>query len=131
MDMSSDGNIISIIQGIDDVSWNTPSFALQIVPDVGVVIAENGGHKRKYPFIAGLGAIYLQPLPHERLRLVIWGYDKYGLEYASRLVPMLTGVGQPDFIIVSKECWWKGTGGVLAMGFFDYMWNVSRASYLT
>lgn len=88
------------------------------------------GFRRTYQFEAGLGAAFLRPLPDERLELVIWGYDDTGLRQAARLVPMLTGVGQPDFIVVSRRCGWKGASGVLAMGLFDYAWKVSKASFL-
>lgn len=86
---------------------------------------------RKYPFEEGLGAAFLRPLPDERLELVIWGYDDAGLRQAARLVPMLTGVGQPDFVVVSQRCRWKGADGVLAMGFFDHAWEISKASFFT
>lgn len=40
------------------------------------------------------------------------------MDVAARLVPMLTGVGQPDFEIDDMMMSWKGTGGELATGFF-------------
>jgi len=52
------------------------------------------------------------------LELDVWGSDARGLEIAARLVPMLTGVGQPDFVIADKTMLEQGAGGVLAMGFF-------------
>ena len=79
----------------------------------------------------GLGLIMLRPLADERLELLIWGHDEAGLRQAARLVPMLTGVGQPDFIVLGKEVAWKGIGGVLAMGFFDWHWQISGESYVT
>ena len=79
----------------------------------------------------GLGAIFLRPLPDERLNIVIWGVDDAGLRSAARLMPMLTGVGQPDFMIVSQACAWKGAAGIVALGFLDYRWNVSKSSYLS
>lgn len=63
--------------------------------------------------------------------MVVWGFDKRGLRTAARLVPMLSGVGQPDFIVVGNESTWKGHAGIVAMGFLDYAWNVSQASYLS
>lgn len=125
------GNIVSVVQGSAHTSWNLSSFAVEITTNKGIFIRDATGQRRQYPFAEGLGAVFLQPLANERLRLMVWGFDDTGLRYASRLVPMLTGVGQADFVVVSKECWWKGTAGVLAMGFFDYAWNVSYASYLT
>ena len=79
----------------------------------------------------GLGLIMLRPLSDERLELLVWGYDEAGLRQAARLVPMLTGVGQPDFIVLGKQVACKGIGGVLAMGFFDWYWQISRESYVT
>jgi hypothetical protein len=46
-------------------------------------------------------------------------------------LPMLTGVGQPDFIIVSKRCAWEGAAGVHAMGSFDNSWGVSETSFVS
>jgi len=66
----------------------------------------------------GLGAIYLDDTGSGHLDLNIWGSNARGLEIAARLVPMLTGVGQPDFIVADKAILEHGAGGVLAMGFF-------------
>lgn len=79
----------------------------------------------------GLGAILLRPLPMERLELDIWGFDSFGLRLAARLLPMLTGVGQPEFIVVSERCAWEGTGGVLAMGSFDRHWELSEMAFVS
>lgn len=84
----------------------------------------------KYTLEPDLGAIFLRPLPRQRLELVIWGADVAGLQQASRLVPLLTGVGQPDFVILSARCRWQGFAGVYAAGFFDFGWRVSAASYV-
>ena len=124
------GNTISIVQGIENTSWSISSYAIEVRPESGICVRHATGYQKCYPFVKGLGAVYLQPLAGERLQLVVWGFDETGLRYASRLVPMLTGVGQADFIIVSRECLWKGAAGVLAMGFFDHAWNISHASYM-
>ena len=79
---------------------------------------------------AGMGAIFLSPLPDDRLELVIWGADQGGLCSANRLVPLLTGVGQPDFILTGKTCAWQGMAGTLAMGSFTNDWKASNAAYL-
>ena len=127
---ASKGNIISIVQGIENTSFGNSLFAIEVRSDSGICVRDAAGYQKCYPFAEGLGAVYLQPLAGERLRLVVWGFDETGLRYASRLVPMLTGVGQADFIIVSRECLWKGTAGAIATGFFDHAWNVSHASYM-
>ncbi|KAI9703921.1 MAG: hypothetical protein M1820_005703 [Bogoriella megaspora] len=79
----------------------------------------------------GLGGITLSPLNDERLRLVIWGTSLASLRFAARFVPMLTGVGQPDFIVFDKRIQWKGAESVLAMGFFDHRWKVTKASFIS
>ncbi|MCJ1244304.1 hypothetical protein MMC30_001502, partial [Trapelia coarctata] len=127
---ASQGNIISVVQGSEDTSWNIPSYAVELRSDKGIFIRDGTGQIRHYPFDEGLGAVFLQPLADERLQLIVWGFDEAGLRYASRLVPMLTGVGQADFVVVSKECLWKGAAGALAMGSFDHAWNVSHGSFL-
>lgn len=98
--------------------------------DAGLYLRTRGGTKTIFPFEVGMGAIFLRPLLDERLELVIWGFDKQGLRQAARLMPILTGVGQPDFVIVSKRCAWEGAAGVLAMGSFDNFWKLSEASFV-
>lgn len=78
----------------------------------------------------GVGAAWLRPLPGERLELVLWGADGEGLRQAAKMAPTLTGAGQPDFVVFSKEAAWEGVSGTLALGFFDHSWNISDASYL-
>lgn len=85
----------------------------------------------KYLSSAGLGAIFLRPLPVGAVELVVWGYDADGLDVVSRLVPMLPGVGQPDFVVADRRMLQEGAGGVLAMGFFDHLWNITENSYFT
>ena len=84
----------------------------------------------KIPYKPGMSAVFLRPLPDERLELVAWGTDEDGLRQAARLVPMLTGVGQPDFVVMNADARWKGTGGIVAAGFFDYRWKVSAGAFL-
>ncbi|KAK3074301.1 hypothetical protein LTR53_003349 [Teratosphaeriaceae sp. CCFEE 6253] len=84
-----------------------------------------------YPTTNHLAAIWLQPLPDERLELVVWGADAEGLDIAARLVPLMTGTGQPDFVVADPTMLWKGLEGSLAMGYFDAWWNVSRNSYFS
>ena len=66
------------------------------------MIVNAAGKKKKYRVEDGLGAIFLCPLKGGRLGLVVWGADEVGLRTASRLVPLRTGVGQPDFIVVEN-----------------------------
>ena len=89
------------------------------------------GHLSRYAFEPTLGAVFLRPLEAERLELVVWGVDLNGLQQAARLVPTLTGAGQPDFVVLSTHCRLKGHGGVYAAGFFDWSWQISSRSYIT
>lgn len=124
------GNVISL--AIKDFPKKAPHFdAITLDNTEGLVMCKTNGQRRTYEMEEGLGAIFLRPLEKERLELIIWGYDDQGLRQAARLVPMLTGVGQPDFIIVSKRCAWNGAAGVHAVGLFDNFWKVSEASFVS
>ena len=79
----------------------------------------------------GFSGAFLSPLENERLSLAIWGTSHDALRFASRLVPMLTGVGLPDFVLCDQSCTWKGAEGVLAMGFFDHNWKITATSFLS
>lgn len=90
--------------------------------------------ERSYTFEPELGAIFLRPLPDERLELVVWGVDHAGLQHAARLIPMLTGSGQPDFVVVcsrSRSRSRTSRTGVHAAGFFDRSWRISLGSYIS
>ena len=128
---SHPGNVISISLGPDSSMLGPHTDPVGLENGKGLYIRRRGSLKTFFPFAVGMGAIFLRPLPAERLELVIWGFDKQGLRQAARLMPMLTGVGQPDFIIVSKKCAWEGAAGVLAMGSFDNFWKCTQASFVT
>ena len=124
-------NVISIGVGRHlPLSFAGGWFPIQSSESRCISLLKPSGIHTEFEFQKGLGAIFLRPLPDERLELVVWGFDDDGLRYAARLVPMLAGVGQPDFIIFSKRCAWEGAGGVLAMGSFDCKWNISKASFI-
>ncbi|KAJ4289731.1 hypothetical protein N0V90_011061 [Kalmusia sp. IMI 367209] len=80
---------------------------------------------------ASIGATFLRPLQGERLELIVWGTDEEALAQAARLVPMVTGVGQPDFVVLNEKAKWKGVDGALAMGFFDSDWKVTASSVVS
>lgn len=125
------GNVISVAVG-EDFPPPVPLFdTIAFLKNHGLALRKSNGQRRVFGIEKGLGAIFLRPLPGERTELVIWGYDDPGLRQAARLVPMLTGVGQPEFIIVNKSCAWEGAAGVHAMGSFDSFWNVSEASFVS
>lgn len=131
--LSSDqeGNAIRIACGRQLESSALPSFPINVDPERGVCILDKSDEEHYYEFSPGLGVAMLRPLPGARLELILWGLDTEGLRYAARLLPLQTGVGLPDFVVSGEQCRWKGAAGVLAMGFFDNSWRVSRASYLT
>ena len=125
------GNVVHLACGPDLAPSAVSVYPISVGRRQGLSVRRARGGVRSYGFRPGLGAVLLRPLPQERLELVIWGFDGDGLRYASRLLPMLTGVGQPDFIVVSKECGWKGASGALAMGFLDSFWEISDSSFVT
>ena len=123
------GNVITLALGTDILPAPLPSHPIEINRDSGVVVHKFDGKKRIYAFQDGLGIIFLRPLSTQRLELVIWGFDDRGLRQAARLLPMLTGVGQPDFVVVRRRMAWEGAAGALAMGSFDSLWQITEASF--
>ena len=131
--VSDTSNVISVLQGPPKNNWATIGHPI-VIGSTGVEVEGPSScipPKKLYPSEPGLGAIFLVGRSEEKLELRVWGYDTDGLQQALRLIPTLTGVGQPDFVIVRKECAWKGAAGVSAMGFFDSRWKVSNGSYLS
>jgi len=128
---SARGNVITVAMGRDFPRSVRPHFPIDLIEKKGISIRNSSDRRTVFGFQEGLGAIFLRPLPNERLELIVWGFDSLGLRLAARLLPMLTGVGQPEFIIVSNRCAWEGAGGVLAMGSFDNFWNVSETSFVS
>ncbi|KAJ4314577.1 hypothetical protein N0V94_006404 [Neodidymelliopsis sp. IMI 364377] len=120
-------NVILLAVG-DSLEGAAPDFPIQ-VSMAGISICDNRGREQQYD--TARGAAWLRPLEDERLELVLWGADDDGLRQAARLVPMLTGVGQPDFVVLSREAKWKGVEGALAMGFFDSQWQITASSFLS
>ncbi|ERF77070.1 hypothetical protein EPUS_06288 [Endocarpon pusillum Z07020] len=124
------GNVITLVLGNAVLFPLLADFPIQVHAN-GIEIRRPGVDKlKRIPSHAGLGTAFLRPLHNENLELVLWGYDSVGLQQAVRMVPILTGAGQPDFIVLDNDARWKGVGGVLAMGFFDYAWQISQASYI-
>jgi hypothetical protein len=129
--VSESGNVISVCIGSVPQGMH-PDFPIQVGAG-GVTVRDSKGNMRRY---AGgvdgagsrLGAAFLRPLDGERLELVVWGSDAEGLLQASRLVPTVTGVGQPDFVVLGESARWKGVEGALALGFLDHAWQVTASS---
>ncbi|KAI4727893.1 hypothetical protein E4T49_04322 [Aureobasidium sp. EXF-10728] len=123
-------NVVHVVVSSSPPASHLADFAIQVDSNNGISIRTALG-QTKYPNSAGLGAIFLRPLPEGAVELVVWGHDADGLDVASRLVPMLPGVGQPDFVVADRLMLQEGAGGVLAMGSFDHLWNVTETSYFT
>lgn len=115
-----------------DVGWiNQGKHAIKAMETRKITLDMHDGTQKSFGFEEGIGVIFLAPCSNGGLELIIWGLDNCGLRQAARLLPMLTGVGQPEFIIVRKRCAWDGAAGVLAMGSFDKFWKVSEFSFIT
>jgi hypothetical protein len=127
-DLAQPGNIITLAIGNDLPPGELETFPIDLLP--GRIEIRRPGHlsTKTIPHEPELAAVFLRPLRDERLELVVWGSDESGLRLASRLVPTLTGVGQADFIILSKKSKWLGHAGAIAMGFFDFEWQISKGS---
>ena len=129
-DVKQTGNVITLAIGTDLPPGELEAFPINILP-AGIELRKSGHSGVKViPMDAGLGAIFLRPLSNEKLELVVWGADVRGLKQAARLVPTLTGVGQADFIILSKRAAWQGHAGAVSMGFFDFKWQISEGSFV-
>ncbi|EUC45677.1 hypothetical protein COCMIDRAFT_36575 [Bipolaris oryzae ATCC 44560] len=123
----SSGNVITL-----GIASSLPPFQSSFpiyVSESGVIVRDYRGQEHQYGEEAS-GAAFLRPLEGERLELVLWGSDEAGLQQAARILPIMTGVGQPDFVIFGKSAKWKGIEGVLAMGFFDSNWEITPASVI-
>jgi hypothetical protein len=123
------GNVISVYLGteVPPQPYSIGAATHGINVDRGrIEVMDAKGYRHVYRSRGnGLAAIYLRHLPDERLELVIWGVDEASLGIAARLVPMMTGVGVPDFVIADSTMLWKGVDGALAMGFLDENWQAS------
>ena len=124
-----DGNAIFLdIYDATSLGQFAANFPISIT-DKAISLRDTRGRGTTFRKDLGVGSIFLHPLGEDRLALVILGSDEDGLRAAARLVPLRTGVGQPDFVILGREAAWKGTEGVLAMGQFDSDWQISTAYF--
>ena len=124
------GNLITIGVGNSVGTGYLTAHPIVVSTDSLAIRDARGAERVIGPSVGGLGAIYLRPLQHQRLELVIWGTDYNSLFTASKLMPLMTGTGQPDFVVTTVESRWRGLDGAAALGFFDFAWNVSSLSYL-
>jgi predicted esterase len=124
------GNIITLGIGSAIPPSCLSNFPVQVGANGVQIRRPHLGVVKQITCQPGLGAAFLRPLPHENLELVLWACDEVGLQQAIRMVPTLTGAGQPDFVVLGNKARWQGHAGVLAMGFFDYAWQISQGSYV-
>ena len=127
--LERDGNVMTICLGASIPGARLPRHPIRLAK-AQIIITTRDRRTIAIPLEEGMGAVWLRPLPDERLELVVWGFDEVGLRQAARLIPTLTGAGVPDFVILSNDARWKGHGGAIATGFFDQNWEISAASYL-
>lgn len=130
-DLSQAGNIITLAIGNDLPPGELKSFPINLLPGRIEIRRSSHSSTKIIALEPELAAVFLRPLGNERLELVVWGSDESGLRLAARLVPTLTGVGQADFIILSKRSRWLGHAGAIAMGFFDFEWQISKGSFVS
>jgi hypothetical protein len=126
------GNVVTLAVGIELPPPKLNSFPIRIDRDRLVILRNDSilpTLRHEYLYEPGLGAVFLRPLEDQRLELVVWGADLAGLRYAARLVPTTTGSGQPDYVVVSDRCRWKGFAGVYEAGHLDRSWQISPGSY--
>lgn len=124
----SSGSVITVATG-PRLNSSSQEFPID-VSDQGISLTKADGRSILVPLYESPSAIYLRPLDESRTELVIWGAQKDSAAAAARLVPILPGVGQPDFVVLSKSCRWKGVAGVYALGFFDSQWRISETSFI-
>lgn len=122
------GNMITLAVGSQTPKAQLIQYPIELTTD-GIILKTKDLPQRLVRYEAGLGAIMLRPLPRERIELLAWGYDSEGLNQAIRLIPTLTGPGQPDFAILRKESKWTGHAGAIAMGYYDHDWSISGGSF--
>ncbi|TID19962.1 hypothetical protein E6O75_ATG07422 [Venturia nashicola] len=106
------GNTITIATGSKLPPYQLGDFPLQITNDSQVLVRAPGHvSMSKRSNHNDVGAVFLRPSRSEALEQVIWGSTLEDLAWAARLTPFMTGVGQPDFVILSRESRWKGVEG--------------------
>lgn len=123
------GNSITVAVSSHLPTYDLEQFPIQVCPPYVRLQTSDGGIV-SYATDEAVAAIFLRPRPAERLELVVWGQNKASVVLAARLIPILTGTGQADFVILGKDCAGGGAAGVLAIGFFNQWWRVTGSSFL-
>eukprot|EP01119_Soliformovum_irregulare_P000412 TRINITY_DN10284_c0_g2_i1.p2 TRINITY_DN10284_c0_g2~~TRINITY_DN10284_c0_g2_i1.p2 ORF type:complete len:818 (+),score=238.26 TRINITY_DN10284_c0_g2_i1:2873-5326(+) len=78
-----------------------------------------------------LGLLFVGKLGPTTTLLSLSGTTPENFELARMSVPIFSGMEVPDFMVMTPEMKWKGAGGILAAGYWDHKWQLSReSSYL-
>lgn len=133
--LNQPGNVVTLSMGHDLPAALGDTYPIRI--DQGHLVISTSRSLSTLPALRqkyiygepGLGAVFLRPCPDEKLELVVWGTDLDGLRLAARLVPTITGPGQPEYVVLGKRSRWEGVAGVYAAGHFDWSWQISPSSY--
>lgn len=140
--MSSEGNRIILSHGLSDLAMmDHEQVSLQVdrVPlansptstskfHITLQAPRKSGRKIKYiSNSSAVGFIFVRPSTINcsgPLELVIWGSTLDMLAQASRLAPLMTGTGQPDFVVVDESAKWRGADAA-GLAFFDAHWELA------
>lgn len=78
-----------------------------------------------------LACLFVRPRPGSDVALVaaVAGTGLPGMRLTERLPYFVTGLGYPDFTLLSPAVLAEGTGGVLAAGFFGETWTVEGGEF--
>ena len=125
----SKGNVVTVGLGRSVAELHREGSSIRVT-ETGLQLDRFDGSCRSFDFEEGLGVITLNRYSPTILEVFVWGFDMVGLRQAARLFPMLTGVGQPDLIILRKRCAWEGAAGVFALGSFTSSWKASESSFI-
>lgn len=125
------GNTITVVTGSSLPPSHLRDFPIRISNDSQVLVRVPGN----MPIWTrandnDVGAVFLRPSQSQALELVVWGRTVNDLAWAARLTPFMTGIGQPDFVILDRKSRWKGVEGT-SLGFFDAGWEISQSSVLS
>lgn len=85
-----------------------------------------------------LGCLFLSALPNiavpgpgsvlSRLALVVAGTSMEGAQLAARMIPVSSGLHIPDYLIVTKDIKSRGSGGIVAAGYWNNFWGFDLTS---
>ncbi|EOD42877.1 hypothetical protein UCRNP2_10410 [Neofusicoccum parvum UCRNP2] len=125
------GNTITVAVGAQLPASQMDGFPIQVTDSGTLSVQTPLGEEYIFGEEEDVAAIFLRPgtTGAESLELVVWGSTAESAGLAARLVPTLTGVSQPDFVVLEKSSRWKGAEGAVAMGFFDERWSVASTSF--